>query len=62
MWGEWELWSECSKSCDGGKQTRRRDKLTNAKNGGKDCDGKSLGERDCNKQNCGRMHYQLTLF
>jgi len=23
-WGEWEKWSKCSKSCDGGQQTRTR--------------------------------------
>ena len=62
MWGEWEGWSECTKSCGGGKQTRRRDKLINAKKGGKDCGDEDLEERVCNNESCPRMHYQFNLF
>lgn len=56
VWGEWEEWNECTKSCGGGKKRRSRDKLIYAQNGGKDCNGEKLQHRDCN---CERKYYQL---
>jgi len=37
--GEWEVWSDCSASCDGGQQSRKRKIVALPENGGKACDG-----------------------
>jgi len=34
QWGEWQLIGQCSKTCGGGVQTQKRDKLVFEKNGG----------------------------
>ena len=39
QWSSWGAWSECSKTCDGGSQTRSRECDNPApKNGGQPCD------------------------
>jgi hypothetical protein len=49
---EWEKWSDCSKSCGGGQQTRSRLIKHDAHNGGAGCD-ESLEEiAPCNEQCC----------
>lgn len=45
----WELWSACSKSCDDGFKTRKRDAVA-ASNGGKDCGQTFMLERCATKQ------------
>ena len=52
-WGSWLKWSECSKSCGGGTETRLRlcDSPAPA-HGGKDCGGESSEERKCNTNPC----------
>ena len=47
MWGQWGEWRECQGRC-GGSQTRVR--LCNdppPRNGGSDCEGEHVEERDC---------------
>ena len=56
MWGEWEEWKECTRSCGRGEKRRNRDKLIYAKNGGKDCVGKNYQQRDCGNQDCPGMY------
>ena len=50
-WENWSVWSDCTKSCDGGTQTRTRGKIP-AQHGGAECEGASEQTRDCNTDNC----------
>ena len=45
MWGEWGEWSKCQGRC-GGSQTRVR-LCDPPRNGGLDCEGEHIEERDC---------------
>ncbi|XP_061195876.1 hemicentin-1-like [Saccostrea echinata] len=52
-WGPWESWSSCSKDCDSGEKTRKR----NCNNpypmyGGADCFGSSTNKSSCNTNPC----------
>ena len=52
-WGPWTSYGACSKTCNGGKQLRRR--LCNnpaPKDGGRKCVGNDIEERGCNKHSC----------
>ncbi|XP_023348021.1 uncharacterized protein LOC111716763 isoform X6 [Eurytemora carolleeae] len=51
-WGEYEPWSDCSKTCGGGTQQRRRQISRRADPGGAECDGKPVDVRFCNTQVC----------
>ena len=56
-WDDFNDWGQCSKSCGGGIQRRNRSRLVEAKDGGKDCDGKSVMFQLCNTQDClGNKH------
>ena len=52
-WGSWADWSECSQSCGGGTETRRRlcDSPAPAQ-GGRDCGGDDSQQRECNTKTC----------
>ena len=52
-WGQWEDWSECSRSCGGGTKTRERlcDSPTPA-HGGNPCDGENAGTDSCSNEAC----------
>ena len=52
-WGEWAIWSKCSKTCGGGEHSRTR-KCDNPApaHGGKDCEGAFRQRRLCNKDKC----------
>lgn len=52
-WTEWGQWSDCSKCCGTGNQTRLRD-CTNPppSNGGVDCVGEPTEIRECNTHPC----------
>ena len=56
-WTRWSPWSQCSRRCGGGVQTRSRS-CTNPQPafGGSYCDGRSLEKRPCNSQECWGMH------
>ena len=53
QWTAWKPWTECTRSCDSGIQTRART-CTNPSPayGGKDCVGLSDEIRPCNKNPC----------
>ena len=50
-WDEWQI-GECSKSCGIGIRTDVRKIKTNSSNGGKDCQGLSIIEDNCNVEEC----------
>ena len=51
---EWDKWKtgECSKSCGRGELYIIRDKISEAKNGGKECVGNSSVVQECNVEAC----------
>eukprot|EP00441_Pelagodinium_beii_P048005 CAMPEP_0197624826 /NCGR_PEP_ID=MMETSP1338-20131121/4350_1 /TAXON_ID=43686 ORGANISM="Pelagodinium beii, Strain RCC1491" /NCGR_SAMPLE_ID=MMETSP1338 /ASSEMBLY_ACC=CAM_ASM_000754 /LENGTH=1716 /DNA_ID=CAMNT_0043195061 /DNA_START=154 /DNA_END=5304 /DNA_ORIENTATION=+ len=52
VWGEWDQWSRCSKSCNGGTTTRKRVEKVSMKNGGKICLGSPTEDSVCKAQGC----------
>ena len=50
-WSAWTEWTECSRSCDGGRQSRTRSCLANNKLE-LDCSGKIGQVQDCNTNPC----------
>lgn len=50
-WGDYKEWSDCDKTCGGGKKKRKRDKIPgNGK--GNDCSGSEEEEGKCNEEKC----------
>ena len=49
--GKWKDWSDCSKTCGGGKTTRTREKVVEESNGGK-CAFDLIEEKSCQKHAC----------
>ena len=64
QWGEWELVGECSKTCGGGVQKQKRDKLVFEKNGGacSDASPDQMESVDCNTEPCKQYLEGFTLF
>ena len=52
----WGNWTTCTKSCDGGEQTRQRGIKTAAAYGGAECSGDSKETQSCNTQKCPSMY------
>lgn len=52
IWSEWEEWTKCSKSCNGGKQKRGRTTVQKAQHGGNECDGDNRQYETCNEDPC----------
>ena len=62
-WSDWENWSRCSKTCDGGNQ--RRTRVCNIRNSGVNCgaDGSSGNEtKSCNEQTCPGKNRLLDIY
>ena len=52
-WSDYGAWSECSKQCGGGSQTRERTCNNPAPAfGGKNCEGGAVESRKCNSHSC----------
>lgn len=51
-WNDWELWSPCSKSCNGGTRTKLRNKKWESSNGGLPCLGNATDMEKCNTDPC----------
>jgi hypothetical protein len=56
--GDWSSWSMCSANCGGGTQTRRRNIITPAQNGGNSCPVLSETQ-PCNTQQCATPEKQI---
>ena len=52
VWGAYDAWSTCSKTCGGGVQIRTRKVDTVAENGGTACTGLSSEQQDCSTSAC----------
>ena len=52
QWGSWGNWEECSETCDGGTQVRRRSIARHPSCGGSACRGLHTETRPCNTQCC----------
>ena len=50
-WLEWQAWRDCSATCGGGQQTRRRD-WSGPFHGGEACQGHADETRTCNEHHC----------
>ena len=64
QWGEWQLIGQCSKTCGGGVQTQKRDKLVFEKNGGS-CSVATPDQTEsvaCNAEPCKLFLEGFTLF
>lgn len=52
-WGQWSDWSDCSRSCDAGLQSRSREVTTFARGGGKACEAGAMQEyQPCSTDAC----------
>ena len=51
-WSEWEEWSLCSKTCEGGIRKSQRSVVQKAMHGGLDCDGVAFKEELCYPDPC----------
>lgn len=52
-WGFWGPWSDCTKMCDGGTTTRKREcNAPRPQNGGLECEGKDFASTTCNDWKC----------
>lgn len=56
-WGNWESWSQCTRTCGGGKTKRTRE----CDSGGRDCEGHATQTRDCNLDTCKFILYNCIL-
>ena len=52
VWGTWDTWATCSKTCGGGVQVRTRKVDTHEENGGTACTGLSTEQQNCNTATC----------
>jgi len=56
-WGDWDEWSECSCSCNGGHHYRTREVVAMPSHGGRACEALSSEQaQPCNTQPCGSEH------
>ena len=53
-WGAWSAWGECSVTCGGGEEVRRRECDNPApQGGGEHCQGEKEERRECGEGECG---------
>ena len=58
VWGTWDTWATCSKTCGGGVQVRTRKVDTHEENGGTACSGLSTEQQNCNTGTCPASNYR----
>ena len=51
-WSSWDAWTKCSKTCDEGSQTSRRNIVQHGMNGGTQCIENSTKVQPCNLPPC----------
>ena len=51
-WGEWSSWEDCSVTCAGGTQGRKRSIDVPAEYGGNNCTGGDTENQACNTNSC----------
>ena len=67
-WGEYNEWSECTHSCDGGTRSRVRScNNPTPTQGGAECQGESMDTEQCNTHGCPGIttllgHYSISHF
>ena len=59
--GEWGNWSPCTKSCDGGEETRERSIAIAAAFGGNECTEDMKESQACKIQSCPSTYLRLRL-
>eukprot|EP00930_Biecheleria_cincta_P087800 TRINITY_DN77039_c0_g1_i1.p1 TRINITY_DN77039_c0_g1~~TRINITY_DN77039_c0_g1_i1.p1 ORF type:complete len:1382 (-),score=243.87 TRINITY_DN77039_c0_g1_i1:209-4354(-) len=52
VWTDWEPWSYCSKSCNGGVTSRKRSVKSVATHNGRPCEGSTMEDGACNVEGC----------
>ena len=52
VWGTWDSWATCSKTCGGGVQVRTRKVDSHEENGGTACSVSSTEQQSCNTATC----------
>ena len=52
VWGGWEAWTTCTKTCNGGVQVRAKIVSNYEENGGAACSGSSIEQKSCNTLSC----------
>lgn len=53
VWSDWSPWSQCTHTCNGGKQSRERVcTYADGAEHGKGCVGDAKGYQDCGLQEC----------
>ena len=59
-WGDWTSWGSCSRTCGGGRSTRKR-RCNNPQpsSGGQQCSDDDSESRECNTHSC-RGTYLIT--
>ena len=64
IWADWTAWSQCSKTCGQGTQSKSRQKIVTEIQ--KSCPGQPNETEQCNERNCCkyilRQNYKLLLF
>lgn len=62
-WGKWSSWNDCTKSCGGGNQTRKREcNDPKPAYGGKACGDYSEESRTCNTRECPSKDCTINFF
>ena len=51
-WGDFGNWTQCTKTCGSGTQTKSRAKIQKAENGGAECEGSSSEVTTCEMTTC----------
>ena len=59
VWGTWESWTACSKTCGTGVQVRTKNVATLEEYGGKSCNGEKVSIEVCTDKPCPGKTYSF---